>query len=163
MALAVLTGVGAVGACGGNHSSKASTSATSTPTVVTADRWKPPVVAGPPSTAKFCTLLVAQYQHVQTNALAVTLKIRQQIVADYVRFTPTVIAAAPPEISPAATTYLQGIAKILSLLNAADMDAAKTPRGSIGTILLDPQFNAASTQAIAFAQQNCHYDIGGVT
>ncbi|MDQ2728138.1 MAG: hypothetical protein M3Y91_09825 [Actinomycetota bacterium] len=160
--VALVIGAGAVGACGGGHrSTKAPASTTSAPAVVATDTWKPPDVPGPPSTAKFCTLLVAQYQHIKTNTIAVSLKVRQQIVADYVRFTPTVVAAAPPEIAPAAATYLQGTAKILSLLNAAGLNAAKTPPGSIGTVLLDPQYNAASTRAVAFAQQNCHYDIGG--
>jgi hypothetical protein len=160
LASALVLATTAVGGCGGGTTTKA-TASTTTARVLTADRWRPPVIPGPPSKEKFCALLIAQYQHIQTNTIAANLKVRQQIVGDYVRFTPTVIAAAPPDIAPAATTYLQDTAKILSLLNAAGLDSAKTPRGSIGTILLDPRYTSATTQTLAYSQQNCHFDIGG--
>ncbi|MGI8752578.1 MAG: hypothetical protein ACR2MN_09760 [Acidimicrobiales bacterium] len=161
VAVVTMVVVLAMTACGSSHDAKKSTPTTAAVTSVTSDRWKPPQVPGPASTAKFCALLVAQYDHIGTNTRAANLKVRQQIVADYVRFTPTVIDAAPPQIAPAATTYLQSVAKILGLLNSAGLDPAKTPRGSIGAILLDPQVAAASAQVLSFSEQYCHYDIAG--
>ncbi|MDQ6837517.1 MAG: hypothetical protein M3137_04030, partial [Actinomycetota bacterium] len=149
----------AASACGSEHHPRASTPTTSAASPLASDPWKPPVVAGPPSTAKFCTLLVADYDHLGTNPRAANLKVRQQIIGDFISFTPTVIAAAPTPIAAAAATYLGGITQILTILNAAGLNAAKTPQGSIGMILLDPQVSAASTQVLSFAQQNCHYNI----
>lgn len=130
-------------------------------TAVQSDDWTPPVVSGPPSTAKFCTLLVADYTHLKTNAIAVTMQVRQEIIGDYVRFTPTVIAAAPPQIAPAAALYLQSIAKVLGVLNSVGLNPAKAPPGQIGSVLTDPSVQAASVQVLDFSQQNCHYDITG--
>lgn len=156
----------AVGAgCGGSPRSTAPSSSRPTPpvTAVAADHWVPPTVPGPPSTAKFCTLLVADYMHIQTNAIATTMKVRQQIVGDYVRFTPTVVGAAPPPIAAPATLYLSSIAKLLGILNKVGLDASKAPPGQVGAILLDPQVRAAGTQVFAYSKQYCHYDITGAT
>lgn len=152
----------AASACGGSHPTNATTATTSASSPLTSDHWKPPVVPGPPSTTKFCTLLVADYDHLATSDRAPELKVRQQIVGDFTRFTPTVIAAAPPEIAAPAAAYLGGITRILTLLNSADLNGARTPQGSIGQVLVDPSFKAAGPPVTTFAQQNCHYDISGV-
>lgn len=128
-----------------------------------ADNWHPPTVSGPPSTANFCTLLVATYQHIKTNTIATTLAVRRQIIGDYIDFTPKVIAEAPPSIAPAASTYLQGITSVLRDLNQARLNTAKAPQAQIGAVLTDPQVQAASIQVLAFSNQNCHYDITGAT
>lgn len=158
----VTTTAFAASGCGSSHPPGASTATTSASSPLTSDHWKPPVVPGPPGTSKFCTLLVADYDHLGTSTRATNLRVRQQIVGDFTRFTPTVIAAAPPSIAAPASAYLGGITKILNLLNAAGLDAAKAPPGSIGAVLLDPQFKAAGAPVTDFAQQNCHYDISGV-
>ncbi len=161
MAVVVTATAVAASACGAGHPSKGTTATTSASSPLTSDRWKPPVVPGPPSTPKFCTLLVADYDHLGTSARAVNLKVRQQIVGDFVTFTPTVIGAAPPSIAAPAAAYLGGITRILTLLNTAGLNGAKTPQGSIGQVLLAPQFKAAGPPVTAFAQQHCRYDISG--
>jgi hypothetical protein len=155
MALAVLS------ACGGSHETQARPRTSVPVTAVRVDTWKPPVVRGPPSTEKFCTLLVADYTHLKTNVIAANMKIRQQIIGDYIRYTPTVIAAAPPTITVAATLYLSSIAEVLSILNSVGLNAARAPPGQIGTVLTDPAVQAASTQVLGFSQQYCHYNIAG--
>lgn len=162
MAVVVTATAIAASACGTGHPSKATTATTSASSPLISDHWEPPVVAGPPSTPKFCTLLVADYDHLGTSTRAANLKVRQHVVGDYVGFTPTVIAAAPPAIAAPAAAYLGGITRILTLLNSAGLNGAKTPQGSIGQVLLDPQFKAAGPPVTAFAQQNCHYDISGL-
>lgn len=162
VAVTIAGAASSAAACGGSHHAP-KTSPNTQVTAVRADDWHPPVVSGPPSTANFCTLLVAQYTHIKTNVLAVNLRVRQQIVHDYITFTPNVIAAAPPDIAPAATVYLQAIARVLGDLNAVGLNAAKAPPGQVGAVLTDPQIQAAGAQVLGYSQQYCHYDISGVT
>lgn len=149
--VALLTG------CGGGHSSADSGPTT---TLLTADRWTPPAATGPPSTAKFCTLLVADYQHLASLAAAPKLKVRQEIITDYVDFAPTVIAFAPPTIAVAAKLYLDSIATVLRNLNAVGLDAQKLRTGAGISLLLDPNVRTAGDAVLNFSAQYCHYDIG---
>lgn len=119
-----------------------------------------PAVSGPPSTSNFCTLLVATYTHEARLPFARDQKVREEIVADYVKAEPHVAAAAPPEIAPAARTYLGAVARILADLGRAGLDAKKVPHGELGPLLLDPQVKAAGDQVLAFSQSYCHYVIG---
>lgn len=161
LALAIAAGPGWLSACGAHQPPSGTGRAKPPVTAVRSDVWHPPTVSGPPSTANFCTLLVAAYQHIKTNVIAVNLGVRQQIVRDYIGFTPKVVAAAPPQIAPAASVYLPAIARVLGDLSAVGLDAAKTPPGQIGAIITDPNVQAASAQVLAFSQQYCHYDIAG--
>ncbi|MGH9056923.1 MAG: hypothetical protein ACRDYY_13845 [Acidimicrobiales bacterium] len=129
--------------------------------LITADTWALPAVSGPPSTANFCTLLVATYTHEGRLPFARDQKVREEMVADYVRAEPRVAAAAPPQIAPAARTYLGAVAGILADMDRAGLDAKKVPHGSLGPYLLDPRVTAAGDQVLAFSQNYCHYTIGG--
>ena len=129
------------------------------PKPVTRDDWTPPSTAGSPSTGAFCRLLIANYKHVQDSSIATTAAVKTQIVEDFVHFTPTVVAAAPAEISGAAGTYLGGIAGVLQILATHDFDAAKAPRGAIGNILFNTQVTAAEGQLRTWALAHCGYDI----
>jgi hypothetical protein len=129
------------------------------PRAVTRDDWTPPSTAGSPSTGTFCRLLIADYEHVQQSAIATTSQVKTQIVEDFVHFTPTVVAAAPTDISGAAGTYLGGIADVLDILATHGFNAADAPKGSIGNILFNGQVTAAEGQLRAWALQHCGYDI----
>jgi hypothetical protein len=157
IAAGVATIVGLAG-CGAGHAAKA---AGPTTTLITTDSWVPPAVSGPPSTAGFCTLLVATYRHVGELPQAANLKVRQQIVADYITTAPKVIAAAPPLIAPAAQLYLSGVSRILADLNQVGLDSNKLPAGQLGPLLLDPKIKDAGNRVITFSLANCHYTIGG--
>jgi hypothetical protein len=145
-------------ACGG-HAAARSTGPTTT--LITADNWTLPATTGPPSTANFCTLLVATYSHEGQLPQAANNKVRQSIVADYVTAAPGVIAAAPPSIAPAAKLYLHTVAQILADLNRVGLNAQKLPKGQLGPLLLDPKIKAAGTSVVNFSQRYCHYTIGG--
>lgn len=127
---------------------------------VTRDIWDPPRLSGPPSAAKFCKLLVYQYEHIAELPRAANPNVRRAIVRDYVSFTPTVVAAAPPRIAGAASTYLDAVAKLLAELNGVDLNAARLPKGELGPLLLSPSVRSASQQVLSFADQRCHYAIG---
>jgi len=150
-------------ACGGHGAAKAARRAAPGPTTtaVVADTWSPPVVAGPPSTATFCTLLVATYAHIGTLPRAASLRVRQDIVSDYVRLTPHVVAAAPPQIAEAAKLYLTTVATVLTLVNRVGLDASRLPKGQLSELLLDPRVRAAGDAVVNFSQQDCRYTIGG--
>lgn len=157
-AVAVAVAIAPLSACGG-HASPRSTGPTTT--LLTADTWALPAVSGPPSGAKFCTLLVATYRHLGQLPQAANNKVRQAIVGDYTTAAPTVIAAAPPPIAGAARTYLTTIVEILADLNRVGLNAKKLPQGQLGPLLLDPKVKAASTEIFDFSQKHCHYTIGG--
>lgn len=157
-AVAVALAVAPLAACGG-HASPRSTGPTTT--LLTADTWALPAVSGPPSTANFCTLLVATYRHLGQLPQAANNKVRQAIVGDYITAAPTVSAAGPPQIASSARLYLSSVAQILGDLNRVGLDARKLPTGQLGPLLLDPKIKAAGNAVIDFSQKHCHYTIGG--
>lgn len=153
--LSSLTGCG-----GGGHGSGASHGhGGPTTTLIEADTWTLPAITGGPSDANFCTLLVSLYQHMAKLPYTANLHVRKQFVADYVAASPTVEAAAPPSLAPAAKEYLGTVAATLAALGKVDLNDRKLGPGSLGPSLLDPQFAAASQQILAFSQQTCHYSI----
>lgn len=161
LAAALACTVGLV-ACGSSHGAVAQNTPRQSlpiPKAVTRDDWKPPSTAGSPSTGTFCRLLVANFKHVQDNAIATTTAVKTQIVEDFVHFTPKVVAAAPSDISGPADTYLSGIADVLQTLATHGFDAAKAPPGAIGNVLFDPKVTSAEGQLRTWALQNCGYDI----
>lgn len=157
LAAAALVLAGAT-ACGG-----ARPAPKAAPGAVAADRWAPPRAAGPPSVGGFCALLVADYRHIAAVARAPKLSVREQIVKDYVSFAPAVMAAAPPQIAPAARLYLTSIATVMGDLDAAGLDAAKVSGTRAATLVTDPQVVSAGDQLLAFSRQYCHYDIASAT
>lgn len=118
-------------------------------------------MSGTASEANFCTLLVATYQHIGQLPLSADNTIREHIVNDYITTAPRVIAAAPPPIAAAAATYLTSVAQILTDLDKVGLNAQKLPQGQLGPLLLDPRIKAAGAAVIAYAQNNCHYAVGG--
>lgn len=144
-------------ACGGHH---AAGSGGPTTTLVTSDRWAPPTTDGTASVANFCTLIVADYQHLAELSAAANLKVREQIVSDAVRFAPRVISAAPSNIASPAARYLGSMAQVLGALDAAGLNAANLKSGAAG-LLFDPKVQSAGNQVIAYTAQHCHYQIGG--
>lgn len=132
-----------------------------TTVVATTDTWTPPAVTGGPSTANFCRVLVAVYTHEQTLTVVADPRMRQDIVADYVRAAPRAIALAPPSIAPAANLYLGAIASVLASLDNAGLDPTKLSNRELTSILLNPRVKDAGNKVIDFSQQECHYTIGG--
>lgn len=116
-------------------------------------------MTGPPSAANFCSLLTAVYEHEAELPRAASAKVKAQIIGDYVSTVPRIVAQAPPEIAPAARTYLEGIASILHDLGGAGFDYRKLPAGTLGQFLLDPKLKAAGNQVIAYSQNTCHFDL----
>jgi hypothetical protein len=161
---AALAALIALAACSSPHhraSLGAAVPATTTTTLVTTDTWVAPIVVGPPSAHNFCTLLIAAYQHVGTLASARDLKVRQEIVADFVSITPRIIAEAPATIAPSATTYFQTVGGVLSTLNAHGLNVANLKPGQSNSGLLSAKMQSATEALNTYTAQSCHYTIGG--
>jgi hypothetical protein len=154
---AILAGLSAVAAAcassGAHHASGTSGQ------LIRTDNWSPPALAGAPSAATFCALVTAVYEHEAELPRAATTKVKEQIVGDYISAVPQMVAAAPPDIAPAARTYFEGIARILRDLTRAGLDYRKLPAGTLGPLLLDPAMKAAGNQVIAYSQTTCHYNL----
>lgn len=131
-----------------------------TTTLIESDTWSLPTTSGGPSDTNFCTLLVSLYEHMAKLPFTANLHVREQFVADYVAATPTIEAAAPASLAPAAKEYLGTVAATLAALGKVGLNNRKLGPGSLGPSLLDPKFAAASQQVLAFSQQTCHYTIG---
>ncbi len=147
-------------ACGSSPHRADGRPSTTVTTLLQSDTWVAPQVSGPPSTANFCALLTAMYRHEAQLPLA-TARVKEQILQDYVHTVPEALAAAPPDIAPAARTYLTSVASILSSLASAGLDYKKIKAGSLTPLLLDPQIKAAGNQVLAYSQTKCHFAIGG--
>lgn len=146
--------------CGTAHRHSSARPPVTATTLVQVDTWTAPTVSGPPSPASFCAVLTAMYRHEAQIPLA-TQSVKEQILRDYVRTVPEALAAAPADIAPAARTYLNSVAQILSALAAAGLDYKKIKPGTLTPLLLDPQIKAAGNQVLAYSQSQCHYTIGG--
>lgn len=145
--------------CAGTHRPASARSPVTATTLMQVDTWSVPTVPGAPSPAAFCTVLTAMYRHEAQLPLATT-RVKKQILRDYVRTVPAALAAAPPDIAPAARTYLTSVAQILSSLATAGLDYKKIRPGSLTPLLLDPRIKAAGNQVLAYSQSRCHYAIG---
>lgn len=146
-------------ACGSKPPRRASSAPASR--VVEADHWTPPRADGTPSTAGFCKLLVADYQHVNTLVEAPKLSVRERIVKDYVSFAPRVQSAAPPQIAPAAHLYLSSVATVMRDLLKAGLDPTKVTGTQAAHLVTNPAVVAAGQQLMAFSARYCHYEIAG--
>lgn len=131
-----------------------------TTTLLTADRWSPPVVNGGPSTQNFCALAVSVYTHMAQLPFAATTRIKEQILGDYVSTAPMMVAAAPAPVADDAKVYITGVAVILGDLRDAGLNGKKITDPRVADLLLDPRVKAAGRNVIAFVQDNCHYSIG---
>jgi hypothetical protein len=149
-AAAVLTG------CGGSaHQASGPTT-----TLLQRDDWTAPIVRGPASDANFCTVIIAMYQH-QAQLPSAPVRIKEQILGDFVSTVPEALAAAPPAIAAAAHTYLTDLAALLAALARNGLDYKTIPAGTLAPLVLDPNVKAAASQVLAYSQTVCHYSIGG--
>lgn len=146
-----------VAACGGSQRQRATAPTT---TLVTVDRWTPPVVAGGASTANFCAAVVATYKHMAQLPFAANDKVRKEFIADYLSEAPVMIAAAPAQIAPDAKLYIDSVSQILGDLQRAGLNGKKISDPQLAQLLLDPKVKAAGSNVIGFVQANCHYSIG---
>lgn len=144
-------------ACGGSHRPRASGPTT---TLVTVDRWVPPVITGGPGTDNFCTAVVSVYKHMAELSFAANDKVRKQFLGDYVREAPVMIASAPPAIAPDAKLYIESVSEILGDLQRAGLNGKEITDPQLAQLLLDPKVKAAGSNVIGFVQANCHYYIG---
>lgn len=142
--------------CGGGsrHASAPTT------TLLETDVWTAPVVTGPPSSQSFCTVLVAMYSHQSSLPLAAPV-VKEQILSDFTATVPEALASAPPDIAPAARTYLTTLTGVLNALVKGGLDYKKVPAGTLTPLLLDPNIKAAGTQVLDYSRSVCHYAIGG--
>lgn len=142
--------------CGGSrHHSSAPTT-----TLLQTDVWKVPAVAGPPSSANFCTVLVAMYSHESQLPLA-TPPVKKEILSDFSAAIPVALAAAPSNIAAPARTYLSSLGTLLDALVKGDLDYKKVPAATLTPLLLDPNIKAAGTEVLNYSRSVCHYPIGG--
>lgn len=154
----LLAACGGAKAAGARHAPSPAKAPPVTGVAAASAGWPPALAPGPASTARFCSALVDQYRHLQTTAATDTRAGRIALLDDYVAFTPTVVAAAPPAVASAAQLYLTSIAKVLHAYVQAGLDMAKVPV-QVGSLLTNAQVSAAGKQVLAFSSQQCHYTI----
>jgi hypothetical protein len=116
-------------------------------------------VSGPPSVANFCTLLIADYRHINSLPSARNLQTTVQITYDWAREIPQVVAEAPPDIAAAARTYLTTVGGVLSQLASDRLHSSKVPTKQLVATLTNPSVVAAGNQLFAFSTEDCHYDL----
>jgi hypothetical protein len=146
------------GCSGGGHSGRPTT--TAVPDQVTADRWAPPAITGGPSEANFCLALTAIYRHLADLPRVVSKPVTEDYLSDYVRFSPVVVAAAPPPVHPSAAIYVGAIATYLEQFVRAGLDLNHLPPASLSR-LASPAVNSAYANMSRYAETQCHYTIGG--
>jgi hypothetical protein len=123
-------------------------------------QWPPPAtaLAGPPSTAKFCGLLIDDYEHLKTSQQTHGTTGEERILDDYVAFATTLEKAAPASISPAVARYVGAVADLLRDLAAHGLNVLALPASDLSP-LKSPPVEAAATSLIAFSTRQCHYDL----
>ncbi len=150
----------ALGACSSGHRDAQTAQVTLPPGTVTVDRWTPPVLSGPPSTANFCAALTAIYQHTAELPHVLSKKVSEDILSDYVSYAPTVIAESPSVVHSSAAVYMGAVSNYLRQLVRADLDLGRLPPGSLQG-LSAPSVQTAYSSLFGYSQMECHYTIGG--
>jgi hypothetical protein len=120
--------------------------------------WPPPGFRGAPNTAAFCTLLIDDYQHLKTAQAAGSVATKKAIVGGYVAFSNRLLAAAPPTIASAATTYVLPVTDLLRQLVVAGFAIARVPK-SYFAALDTVAVATAQSQLVTFSSRQCHYDL----
>ncbi|HWE65236.1 MAG TPA: hypothetical protein VG298_01200 [Acidimicrobiales bacterium] len=123
-------------------------------------QWPPPpsVATGPATTARFCALVIDDYEHLKALQGGTHPEPLPAATTEYMQMLPGLQGAAPPAIAPAATTYLSGLQRLLSLLAAHSYNYFAIP---------SPQLKAASDSKVAdasaavesYVNGQCHYDL----
>lgn len=114
-----------------------------------------------PSKDGYCTSVVSIYKHVALIPYAANQRVRLQMVNDYLREVPTMIATAPQTVASDSRLYFAAVAQILTDLQKAGLNPKKLSDPNLGHVLLDPSIRAAGDRLITFVKDNCHYTIGG--
>jgi hypothetical protein len=123
-------------------------------------RWPPPAsdTKGPPSPARFCRLLVDDYENLKTLQQATTVAGKDAIARQYVSFVPVLEASAPGTVAASVKTYVGSVAPLLNALIANDFNALQVPTSTY-SILNRPDVSAAYNQLIAYSKQDCGYNL----
>jgi hypothetical protein len=123
-------------------------------------RWPPPagVLAAPPSTSRFCTLLIDDYQHLKTAQVVHGQTAKQRVLQDYVALGPTLEAAAPAPIDDAVRTYVGAVSTFIQALIAHGLDVLSVPSSDLAP-LSTPAVKSAASALTSFSSDECHYDL----
>ena len=127
------------------------------PAPVHRSAWQLPAASGGPSVTNFCSLFAAEVEHLRALGNRPSAQAFVQALYDLAAEAPSIAAAAPPEIAPAANVYFSDMALTYKVLVDAQThqpgpdfgDLKKTVSGQ------NPQ---VPNQVTAFAQENCHFD-----
>ncbi len=139
---------GWLAACGGSAAVK--------PHAVAPTSWQLPALAGPPSVAKFCTLLANQIGHLGTVPRNNPAQF-EGVLVDFADAVPAVVAAAPPAIAPAAQYFLGASGRYYQALADYSLHVKDVPP-SQGAPLNSAQGQATTHQFEVWVEQNCHFD-----
>jgi hypothetical protein len=123
-------------------------------------RWPPPAAAtvGPPSPARFCQLLVDDYQNLKTSQQVHGPGPVRRVFQDYIAFAPTLEGAAPVAIAPAVRLYVNTIAGFLGDLAAHNFNVFELSHDELASISTSSVSAAAGT-LIGYSSDECHYDL----
>lgn len=148
-------------ACSSGHG-RSTPATTLPPGTITVDRWNPPVLTGGPTTANFCAALTAIYQHTADLSHVVSKKVSTDILSDYIRYAPTLIAQSPEPVHDSTAVYIGAVAAYLQKLVTAGLDLSRLPPGALGALGTSP-VKAAYSSLSGYSQTECHYTIGGTS
>lgn len=152
---------GTTGCTSARHRSAPPASTTTLPPgAITTDVWVPPHLSGGPSQANFCTAVTAIYRHEAELPHVASTSVSADILGDYISYTPTVIAAAPPTIASSAATYMRAVADYLGELLTAKLNMRNLAAGALSP-LVGTNVSTAYADLHQYVQANCHYTIGG--
>ncbi|HWE57754.1 MAG TPA: hypothetical protein VG435_19790 [Acidimicrobiales bacterium] len=151
----------ALSGCTSAHRSARPAPTTSLPAgTITADRWDPPVLSGPPGRSNFCAALVAIYRHEGELGHVISHPVATDIIDDYVAYAPTLISQAPTQIRTTVAEYIQAVAGYLHQVVAAGLDLNRLQPGSLTAMSSAGASNGYKVLS-TYSQTNCHYTIGG--
>lgn len=150
-----------LGGCTATHRAARPAPTTSVPAgTITADRWDPPVLSGPPGQSNFCAALVAIYRHEAELGHVISRPVATAIIDDYVAYAPTLISQAPSQIRTTVAAYIQAVAGYLREVTVAGLDLNRLQPGSLTAMSSAGASNGYKVLS-TYSQTNCHYTIGG--
>lgn len=127
------------------------------PAPVQRSAWQLPAANGGPSVANFCALFADEVGHLRDLGNRPPAQAFVQTLYDLAAEAPSIAAAAPPEIAPAAKVYFSDMALTYKVL----VDAQTHQPGPDFAVLkktVSGQDPHIPNQVTAFTQANCHFD-----
>ena len=116
------------------------------------------MASGPPSTPRFCALLIDDFEHLKSLQAAKPNQPLPKLIQLQESFDPGLQAAAPPSIAAAVESWLGYGTKLDALLAQHGYDILAVPPNALKTISTG-QSNAAAEAVSSFSSASCDFQI----